>query len=113
MKLARAVGTVVSTIQAPVFNGRTLLWCDLLDPQLQPTGESLIAVDTVGAGAGEVVLVLDEGGSARMIVKMEPAPIRAVVVGVVDAVELEKSQVAHVPPATARAKRVRRTPKAN
>jgi len=89
VKLARAAGTVVSTIQAPVFDGRALLWCDLLDPELVPTGESVIAVDTVGAGAGEVVLILDEGGSARMIVKMEPAPIRAVVVGIVDSVDLE------------------------
>ena len=87
MKLARVVGTVVSTIQAPIFDGRRLLLCQLLDAECAPTDGYLIAVDTVGAGAGETVLVLDEGNSARQIVGVTPAPIRALVVGVVDAVE--------------------------
>ena len=61
--------------------------CDLLDETGQaPTGSYLIAVDSVGAGAGETVLILDEGNSARQVVAMEDAPIRAVIVGIVDQV---------------------------
>lgn len=88
MKLGRVVGTVVSTINSPAFDGRTLLVCDVLGPGLEPAGGYLIAVDTVGAGAGEVVLLLDEGNSARQVLGAEGAPIRTVVVGIVDEVDL-------------------------
>lgn len=84
MKIGRVVGTVVSTINSPVFDGRRLLLCDLLDASGRPDGSYLICVDTVGSGAGEAVLILDEGNSARQVVGMSTAPIRAVVVGVVD-----------------------------
>ncbi len=84
MKIARVAGTVVSTINAPVFDGRRLLLCDLVGLDGEETGDYLIAVDTVGAGAGEVVLVLDEGSSARQILEQTVAPIRALVVGIVD-----------------------------
>ncbi len=88
MKIGRVVGTVVSTINAPVFEGRRLLLCDLLEPDGAPAGGYLIAVDTVGAGAGETVLLLDEGNSARQIVGVTPAPIRTLVVGIIDAITL-------------------------
>lgn len=84
MKVGRVVGTVVSTINSPVFEGRRLLLCDLLDASGNPEGGYLICVDTVGSGAGEAVLILDEGNSARQVIGMSPAPIRAIVVGVVD-----------------------------
>ena len=88
MKLGRVVGTVVSTINSPAFDDLTLLVCDLLDPGLEPAGGYLIAVDTVGAGAGEIVLLLDEGNSARQVLRSPAAPIRTVVVGIVDEVAL-------------------------
>jgi ethanolamine utilization protein EutN len=86
MRLGRVVGTVVSTINAPDFGGRTLLLCDLLDPSGAAAGGYLIAVDTVGAGPGENVLILDEGTSARQVLDAPGAPIRTLVVGIVDAV---------------------------
>lgn len=86
MKIAKVVGTVVSTINAPVFDERRLLLCDYVDPDGEPTGDYVIAVDVVDAGAGETVLIIDEGNGARQIVDMKVAPIRAVVVGVVDEV---------------------------
>jgi microcompartment protein CcmK/EutM len=86
VKIGRVVGTVVSTINAPAFDGRTLLLCDLLDPAGAPAGGYVIAVDSVGAGAGETVLLLDEGNSARQVLAAPGAPIRTVVVGIVDAV---------------------------
>jgi microcompartment protein CcmK/EutM len=84
VKIGRVVGTVVSTISAPVFDGRRLLLCDLLDASGEPDGSYLICVDTVGSGAGEAVLIVDEGNSARQILGLPSAPVRAVVVGVVD-----------------------------
>lgn len=84
MKVGRVVGTVVSTISAPVFEGRRLLLCDVLDVSGRPDGSYLICVDTVGSGAGETVLILDEGNSARQVVGLSSAPLRAVVVGIVD-----------------------------
>ena len=92
MKIGRVVGTVVSTINSPIFEDRRLLLCDLLDLAGEPTGGYTIAVDTVDAGAGETVLILDEGNSARQVLGREPdGEIRAVVVGIVDAVTLAES----------------------
>ena len=88
MKLARVVGNVVATIAAPVFSGRRLLICELLDASGQAAEGYTLAVDTVGAGAGERVLVLDEGNSARQVVGDPDGPIRTVVVGIVDAVDV-------------------------
>ena len=87
MKLAKVVGTVVSTIKSPIFEGRALLLVDLLEPDGREAGGYLIALDTVGAGAGETVLILDEGTSARQIIGAAYGPLRTVVVGIVDAVD--------------------------
>jgi len=87
MKIGRVTGTVVATVQAPLFDGRALLLCTLLDAAGGETEGYIIAVDTVGAGAGETVLIVDEGGSARQIVGVSAGPIRAVVAGVIDQVD--------------------------
>ncbi len=88
MKIGRVAATVVSTICSPSLEGRTLLFVDLLGPDGVATGKDLIAVDAVGAGAGEMVLVLDEGNGARQVLDAPEAPIRAVVVGIVDQIDL-------------------------
>lgn len=97
MKLARVVGTVVSTINAPDLDGQRLLLCDLLDPSGGPAGGYLIAVDSVGAGAGETVLLLDEGNSARQVLAAPGAPIRTVIVGIVDEVTGESAPATSLP----------------
>ena len=86
MKLALVSGTVVSTISAPVFDNQRLLLCDYLSPAGDPTGDYVIAVDVVDAGAGETVLIMDEGTGARQILDKRVAPVRAIVVGIVDEV---------------------------
>ena len=85
MKLADVVGTVVSPVSHPFFDEKRLLLCDLVDPDGHPNGY-LIAVDVVGAGVGERVLICDEGTSARQIFDISTGPIRSVVVGIVDEV---------------------------
>ncbi|OFW66318.1 MAG: hypothetical protein A2Z12_09740 [Actinobacteria bacterium RBG_16_68_21] len=84
MKIGRVHGTVVSTINHPIYDHRRLLMCDMLDADGADTGDYLICVDSVGAGAGETVLIIDEGNSARQVVGDTTAPIRAVIVGIVD-----------------------------
>lgn len=93
MKIGRVAGTVVSTINHPIYDHRRLLMCDLLDADGADTGGYLICVDTVGAGAGETVLILDEGNGARQIVGDPDAPIRAVIVGVVDELTVDGSAI--------------------
>ena len=70
------------------IDGKRLLICDLVDLEQQPTGDYVLAVDAVGAGAGELVLILDEGTGARQVIARDPAPVRAVVVGIIDDIDL-------------------------
>ena len=83
MKIARVAGTVVSPISHPFFEAQRLLLCDLLDAEGSADGY-LIAVDVVDAGAGERVLICDEGTSARQIFGIDTGPIRSVIVGIID-----------------------------
>jgi ethanolamine utilization protein EutN len=84
---------VVSTINHPIFDNRRLLICDLLDATGADTGGYLICVDTVGAGASETVLVIDEGNSARQVVGDTTAPLRSVIVGIVDELVVDGESV--------------------
>lgn len=88
MYIGRVVGTVVATIKDEAFYSRKLLLVDRLDLQGRPDGHYDIAVDVAQAGVGDIVLVIDEGNGARQILRREVAPVRAVIVGVVDDVEL-------------------------
>jgi ethanolamine utilization protein EutN len=90
VKIGRVAGTVVSTICSPAYEEKRLLFCDLLGEDLKPTGRYTIAVDSVYAGAGETVLIIDEGNSARQVTDIPEAPIRAVIVGVIDEVVLDR-----------------------
>ena len=89
MILARITGSVVSTIHHPIVSGRKLLLAERLDPNGKPTGGYLIAMDAIGAGNGETVLINDEGNGARQILDDSNAPVRSIVVGIVDALDLD------------------------
>ena len=93
MFLARVEGAVVSTKKDPSMNGRKLL---LLRPQLvdekdptqfRPGANTIVAVDSVGAGLGELVMFC-QGSSARLAGGMKDAPVDAVVIGIVDTVDV-------------------------
>ena len=88
MFIGQVAGEIVSTINHPAYDNRRLLVIDRLSPTGSATGGYLIAVATVDAGIGQKVLVVDEGTGARQILGDAEAPIRSVVVGVVDAVNL-------------------------
>ena len=82
-------GHIVSTINHQFYDGKKMLIVDKEDFGGKPGGY-LIAIDSgVGAGVGERVLVIDEGNSARQIVKSTTAPLRSIIVGIVDRVDAE------------------------
>jgi ethanolamine utilization protein EutN len=89
MYIGRVSGTVVATIKDKAFHGRKLLVVDMLSPEGEPTGEYDICVDVARAGVGDKVLVLDEGNGARQILGRKEAPVRAVIVGIVDDVQIK------------------------
>jgi microcompartment protein CcmK/EutM len=82
--LGRVCGSVVSTIHHRVVDGQRLLVVARLAADGSEDGGYLIAFDAIGAGAGETVLVLDEGNGARQILADEQAPVRSMVVAIVD-----------------------------
>lgn len=88
MILGRVKGQVVATIKHEAYANRRLLMLDRIDPQGNDLGGYLVAIDTVGARDGQIVLVIDEGNSARQIVDSSTAPIRSVIIGIVDEVQL-------------------------
>jgi ethanolamine utilization protein EutN len=93
MFLARVEGSVVATKKDPSMSGRKLL---LVRPQLvddndptkfRPGVNTIIAVDSVGAGIGELVMFC-QGSSARLAPNLKDAPVDAVIIGIVDSVDV-------------------------
>jgi ethanolamine utilization protein EutN len=87
MFLARVVGEVVATVKHGALRSQKLLLVQPVTPSDEATGKPAIAVDSVDAGPGDLVLVADEGNSAAQVLGRGRGPIRTVVVGVVDEVE--------------------------
>lgn len=83
MNLGRVVGTVVATRKEASMEGLRLMWVRHLNEQGKETGSQVVAVDAVGAGPGEVVLVAT-GSSARQTVMTDKRPCDAVIMAIVD-----------------------------
>jgi microcompartment protein CcmK/EutM len=98
MFLARVTGSVVATQKVDTMTGHKLLMVEpyRLDPakrgSLVTTGRTFVAVDTVGAGEGEFVLIT-QGSSARLTPETKNLPIDTVVIGIVDTVQVGKQTV--------------------
>ena len=88
MQLARVVGTVVSTQKNQRLDGATLLLVQPLALDGAPRGSELLAVDGVGAGVHEQVLIVLEGRAAGEVTGRQGAPVDAAVVAIVDSVDL-------------------------
>lgn len=88
MFVAEVVGNVWGTRKHCSLCDKRLLLVRPIDPQTEtPLGDAQMAVEYVtGSGPGSIVLVMDEGGSARSVLHDEKAPIRTVIVGIVDSV---------------------------
>ena len=91
MYIGRVTGTVVSTVKHKLFDGQKLLLVTRLNLDGSDTTTYDVCLDDVQAGVGDVVVVLDEGSSARQIIgKRGTGPARAIIVGIVDKVEIGK-----------------------
>ncbi len=90
MIIGRVTGTVVSTVQHPFYQGKKQLIVQTTLPDGSYDGEKyVIAIDLVGAGIGQMVLVEDEGNSARQLMSTPPhGPVRSVIVGIVDEIQM-------------------------
>ena len=89
MYLGKVVGSIVSTIKHEDYSGHKLMIVQPVTPEGKPWKSTLIAVDIVGSGPGETVLYVNEGNSGRQLLGLSAqGPARAVIVGIVDEVEL-------------------------
>ena len=88
MLLARVVGTVVSTQKHRKFEGAKLLLVQPVTPDDTPRGPAFLAIDGVGAGVHEKVLVVMEGRAAGEAIGKKFAPVDAAIVGIVDTVDV-------------------------
>lgn len=89
MQIARVVGTVVSTHKHRKFEGAKLLMVQPLNLDDSPRGQALLAVDGVGAGVHEKVLVVIEGRAANDALGAKGAPVDAAIVGIIDHVTID------------------------
>jgi len=83
MQLARVIGTLVATVKNDALNARTLLVVQTLDADLEPSGKPMVAVDSVGAGVGELVFWC-RGKEASFPFKREDTPTDCTIVGIID-----------------------------
>lgn len=83
MQLARVIGTVVATVKNESLAGRKLLIVQTLDAKLQPKGKPIVALDSIGAGVGELVFWC-RGKEASFPFKREDTPTDCTIIGIVD-----------------------------
>jgi ethanolamine utilization protein EutN len=90
MQLGRVIGTVVSTHKHAKFEGAKLLLVQPVTPDDRPQGVPLLAVDSVGAGVHEKVLLVIEGRAANEALGRKMAPVDAAIIGIVDEVDVHE-----------------------
>jgi ethanolamine utilization protein EutN len=90
MQIARVIGTVVSTQKHPKFEGAKLLLVQPISLDDTPRGAPLLAVDSVGAGVHEKVLIVLEGRAAGEALGRMGAPVDAAVIGIIDQVDIHE-----------------------
>ena len=91
MILGRVQGQVIATIKHEAYASHRMLFLDRIDGAGVELGGYLIAVDSVGATVGQTVVVIDEGNSAKQVLDDPSAPVRSVIVGIVDDVHMTDS----------------------
>ena len=88
MTIAKVVGTVVATQKDSRYEGAKLLLVQPLDLKGIAVGEPVLAIDAVGAGTGEKVLIVQEGRAANDALNQKQAPMDSAIVGIVDIIDL-------------------------
>lgn len=92
MYIARVVGNIWATRKEEALTGYKLLIVEIINLEGQAQGPPMVAVDRIGAGTGELVLVV-RGSSARRAAGRDDTPVDATVVGIIDTVEVARSQI--------------------
>lgn len=89
MQLAKVIGNLVSTHKNDTIKGKKILFVQPLDVTLKPFGHEQLAIDVIGAGIGDIVVIMNEGKSARTVSKADSpiAPIDLAVAGIVDSIQ--------------------------
>jgi ethanolamine utilization protein EutN len=90
MILARVIGEVVSTHKRPQFEGASLLLVQPETPTGEKQGTPLLAIDSVGSGRGELVIVVLEGRAAQEALGKKLAPVDAAILGIVDELDIHE-----------------------
>jgi ethanolamine utilization protein EutN len=91
MLIGKVTGNIAATIKHPVYKAQKLLTVEILNPKRVPTGESVVAIDSVEAGIGDLVLITQEGRSAMAVVGQSEVPVRTVIVAIIDKIEIQDS----------------------
>jgi ethanolamine utilization protein EutN len=84
MQLARVIGHTTSTIKHPSLEGWRLAIAQMLNVQREPDGDLIVAVDKLGSGIGQTVILNSDGKGARELIGDEKTPVRWFVIGIVD-----------------------------
>ena len=95
MITGRIIGEIIGTIKHPFYEKHKLLAVEKIDFAGKP-GDMMVAIDTVDAGVGDIVLVNDEGNGASQVVNDNSAPLRSVIVGVVDELNVVEHSALHL-----------------
>jgi ethanolamine utilization protein EutN len=90
VQIGRVVGTVVSTQKHGKLDGAKLLLVQPLGFDARPTGVPVLAIDSVGAGVGEKVLLVIEGKAAGAALRRKAAPVDAAIIGIIDTVTIDE-----------------------
>jgi microcompartment protein CcmK/EutM len=88
VKIARVVGNIVSSDKLPAFNSRKLMLVQPLNPDGSKAGKETMAIDYVGAGPGDIVLMGAAPGLAELVFQLERAPINELIMAIIDTVTL-------------------------
>ncbi len=91
MYIAKVIGKMVSVIKHESYDSKKLLIVQRLDLDSHPMGPAVMAIDYVGAGEGDTVLVARTPGLAQEIFRIENAPICELIIAVVDSVDIDKT----------------------
>lgn len=111
MQLARVIGTIVATRKNGQLGGAKLLIVHPIDPDGTRCGSALLAVDSVGAGVGETVLIVLEGRAAGEALGRPGAPVDAAIVGIVDRMDVAYDPVERPDAPVRSTKATRRRPR--
>jgi len=84
VKVGRVIGNLVASAHHPDYDGHKLMLVRPEKPDGSAAGSAFLAVDTVQAGPGDLVLVMSEGNGVRQILGAKTGPIRSLIVGIID-----------------------------